>query len=202
MDKAIFIDRDGTLNEMVYDESHGVLNSPRRADQVLLMPHAAEFLRGVKALGYKIILVTNQPAIAKGNMTERDLAEVNARLAELLREGGGAWDEERVCKHHPDGGPTPRAEFVRDCDCRKPKPGMLLQAAREHGLDLAASWMLGDGLVDVQAGRAAGCRTILVTQLRMDHIEKWFKLDGAIPDFVARDLGAALQIIRDSELSR
>lgn len=195
--KAVFVDRDGTLNEMVYDETHGMLSSPRRAEQVQLTPHAAGFLRGVKEAGYWIVLVTNQPAIAKGNMSDRDLAEVNEQLAVLLRKNGAGWDDARICPHHPDGGATPRQEYVRKCDCRKPAPGLLLQAARDQHIDLSASWMVGDGLVDVQAGRAAGCKTILVTNLRMDQVEKFFKLDHAEPDYVARDLSAALNIIRD-----
>ena len=183
---AVFIDRDGTLNDMVYDEIHGTFDSPRRAEQVRLRPGAAEFVRGVREAGFRAVVVTNQPGMAKGTVTAADLASVHGRLAELLAAGGAAWDALYFCPHHPG---------VSDCDCRKPKPGMLRRAAREHGLDLAGSWMVGDGLVDIQAGRAAGCRTILVANLKIEQIERFLSLEDAMPHHVARGLPAALEII-------
>lgn len=184
--RAVFIDRDGTLNDMVYDETHGTFDSPRRADQVRLRPGAAEFLKGVRAAGHRIIVVTNQPGLAKGTLTPEALAEVNDRLSELLAAGGAAWDGIEVCPHHPG---------VSACDCRKPKPGMLRRAAGEYGIDLASSWMIGDGIVDIQAGRAAGCRTILVANLKIEQIERFLSLDGVEPDHGVRDLAGALPII-------
>ncbi len=185
---AVFIDRDGTLNEMVYDEVHGLLDSPRKPEQVMLMPGAGAFLKGVRALGYRIVVVTNQPGIAKGTLSAEDLQAVNQRLSELLAAQGGAWDDLQVCTHHSRSGPP--------CDCRKPKPGMLLRAAEEHRLDLGKSWMVGDGLVDVQAGRAAGCRTILLAKVKVQEIERFISMEGAEPDFVAAGLDEALPIIR------
>lgn len=188
MKKAIFIDRDGTLNEMVHDPDHGTLDSPRRPEQVALMPGAAEFLKALREDGWFLVVATNQPGIAKGTLTPPELKAVHARLADLLAAGGGRWDDLRVCTHHPDYGSP--------CDCRKPKPGLLLEAARAHGLDLSASWMIGDGLVDVRAGRAAGCRTILLTKLKLYHVERFFDMNGAEPDAVAGTLAEALRVIR------
>jgi D-glycero-D-manno-heptose 1,7-bisphosphate phosphatase len=189
---AVFIDRDGTLNDMVYDETHGTFDSPRRADQVRLRPGAAEFVRGVRAAGFLAVVVTNQPGLAKGTLTQADLDAVHGRLADLLGARGAAWDALYSCPHHPG---------VSACECRKPKPGMLLQAARDRGIDLARSWMVGDGLVDIGAGRAAGCRTILVANLKIEQIERFLTLEHGEPHHVVRDLAEALDVIVSRELS-
>lgn len=196
--KAAFVDRDGTLNEMVYDETHGLLDSPRRPEQVVLVKGAGAFLKGLRDLGYLIVIVTNQPGVAKGTLTLAELDAVNARLAELLAKDGGSWDDLLFSPYHPSGGPWARREFVKDSDLRKPKPGMLLAAAQKHGIDLAESWMIGDGLVDVQAGCAAGTRTVLVTSLNITQIEQFFVLKDGRPDIVAANLGEALSAIAGS----
>jgi len=183
--KAVFVDRDGTLNEMVYDPIHGTLDSPRRPGQVKAMKHGVEFLSGIRELGYKVIVVTNQPGIAKGTLSSAELVEVNDALAVQLKPA--FWDLLRYCPHHP--------EFGSDCDCRKPKPGMLLEVAAELDIDLARSWMVGDGLVDVQAGNQAGCRTVLVTKLQTNTVERFFDLSCAEPDFIASNLREALKLI-------
>lgn len=195
---AVFVDRDGTLNEMVYDDTHGILDSPRRPEQVRLRAGAAAFLAGVRQLGFLAVVVTNQPGLAKGTLTEKDLMRVNRRLKTMLsRENRGArWDAIYVCPHHPQGGPHARRHWVKRCSCRKPKPGLLQDAARDLNVDLRRSWMVGDGLNDVQAGRAAGCRTILVTSLKLEQIERFFGRGGAVPDYIVRDLRAAQRVIR------
>lgn len=196
---AVFVDRDGTLNELVYDEVHGILDSPRKPDQVVLVPGAGAFLQGVRDLGYRIVIVTNQPGIAKGTLSVEDLNAVNDRLAALLERDGGAWDDLLYSPFHPDGGPWARPEFVKQSDCRKPGAGMLRRAAEAYRLDLAQSWMVGDGLVDVQAGRTAGCRTILLAKVKVSHIEKFIDIEGAEPDFVAGSLGECLEVIRSGK---
>ena len=183
---AVFLDRDGVLNEMVYDPTHGLLDSPRRADQVVAMRNARELIHGLRELGYKIVVVTNQPGIAKGTLTLDDLNVVHERLRQLLLPA--FWDALEFCPHHPAHGDV--------CTCRKPRPGMLQKAAGTEHLDLAKSWMVGDGLVDVQAGRAAGCRTVLLTKLKVNVVERFFEIEGAEPHFVASDLMGVLERIR------
>ncbi len=197
--RAVFIDRDGILNEMVYDENHGLLDSPRRPEQVRLVPGAADFLKGVKDAGYLAIIVTNQPGVAKHTLTVEEVEALNDHIAKLLAKDGAAWDDLHYCPHHPDGGSEPRPEFVMECECRKPKPGMLVEAAKEHEIDLSKSWMVGDGLTDVRAGKAAGCKTILVTKLKVMHIERFFDMKGSEPDVIAADLNATLEEIRAGE---
>lgn len=195
MNKAVFVDRDGTLNEMVYDPTHGTMDSPRRPEQVALMPGAGKFLKKLREAGYFIVIVTNQPGIAKGTLRIPELEAVNARIAQLLARDGGRWDDLRFCPHHPDPGPAGNAAYKKNCDCRKPLPGMLRDAARDHDIDKKASWMAGDGLVDVQAGKAAGCKTVLVAKLKVSQVEKFFDTDGSEPDAVAGNLEEALEII-------
>jgi D-glycero-D-manno-heptose 1,7-bisphosphate phosphatase len=145
---AVFLDRDGTINEEV-----GYLSDP---EKVVLIPGAAEALIRLKAAGFKLIVLTNQSGVARGYFTARELAEVNMRLDSMLAEKGAAVDAYYYCPHHPKHG-----EMV-DCDCRKPKTGMVDTAAREHGIDLARSYFVGDKRTDVQLGKNAGGKSILV----------------------------------------
>lgn len=190
MKPALFLDRDGILNEMVYDDTHGLLDSPRRPEQVRVVPGAAGLMNAARARGYDIVVVTNQPGIAKGTLTEQGLDAVNGRLADLLHEQGAAWDTIYHCPHHPRSPGEANA-----CDCRKPKPGMLLKAANDRNLDLARSWMVGDGVVDVQAGRAAGCRTILVANLKLDLVARLMQTAGGLPDAHCPTMGAVFDIL-------
>ena len=190
--RAVFVDRDGTLNRMVYDETHGLLNSPRLPAQVKMIKGAGVFLRRLKQAGYRVVVVSNQPGLAKNTLTEERLAAVNRTLARQLEREGDSWDEIRCCPHHPRGSGR-KNRYVKKCACRKPAPGLLLQAAREQGLDLKKSWMVGDGINDVQAGKAAGCKTVLVTRLKIDQVELFFSMNKARPDHVVSSLDEAFE---------
>jgi D-glycero-D-manno-heptose 1,7-bisphosphate phosphatase len=195
MKKAVFVDRDGTLNAMVYNEDHGLMDSPMKPEQVRMIPGAGEFLAELHKDGFFVCVATNQPGLAKGTLTLKSLDAVNQSLAQQLSAEGGHWDDFTVCPHHPKGSGV-QNEFVRECRCRKPKPGLLLDAAKTHNIDLSASWMVGDGLNDIQAGRAAGCKTILVTSLKIEQIQQFFQLDNCMPDAIVPKLQDALPIIR------
>jgi D-glycero-D-manno-heptose 1,7-bisphosphate phosphatase len=150
--RAVFLDRDGTLN---VDTGYVA-----RPEDVRLLPNAAEGARALTDAGYSLVIVSNQSGIARGMMTTAQADAVDAKLLELLRDGGVTVAASYRCPHLPGGRV---AEYSVECDCRKPKPGMILQAARELGLDLAASWTIGDGARDVEAGLAAGTRAILIS---------------------------------------
>jgi D-glycero-D-manno-heptose 1,7-bisphosphate phosphatase len=153
--RAIFLDRDGTLNQ-----SDGFITTP---EQLVLIDGAAQAVRRINSAGYLAILVTNQPVIARGDVTLEGLAEIHAKLETDLGQEGAYLDALYYCPHHPDRGfPGERVEYKGDCECRKPKPGMLLAAAARFNIDLGSSWMVGDDSKDVEAGRAAGCRTALI----------------------------------------
>jgi D-glycero-D-manno-heptose 1,7-bisphosphate phosphatase len=145
--KAIFLDRDGTINV-----EKNYLIDP--ADLVLL-PGVGEALRRGQEAGYLLIVVTNQSGVARGYFTATAVEELHDHLQSELHPYGVQIDAFYLCPHHPEHGTGP-------CDCRKGEPGMLLQAAREHHIDLAASWMIGDKSSDIEAGNKAGCRSILV----------------------------------------
>ena len=147
---AVFLDRDGTLN--VYK---GLVTRP---EQLELLDGAAEAIRRLNEAGIPAVLVTNQPVIARGDCTFEELREIHNKLETLLGEKGAYLDRIYFCPHHPDAGfPGERPEYKITCDCRKPKPGLLLRAAEEMNLELSRSYMVGDSATDIEAGRRAGC---------------------------------------------
>lgn len=153
--KAVFLDRDGTLNKYV-----GFL---RDIDDFELLPGVAEAVGLINASGYLAIVVTNQPVIARGEVTVPQLQEIHNKMETLLGAEGAYLDAIYYCPHHPHKGYDGEVpELKIDCDCRKPKPGMLLKAAEEFNIDLSLSWMIGDGENDIKAGIAAGCSTALI----------------------------------------
>lgn len=153
--KAIFFDRDGTINRYV-----GYL---RNIDEFQLVSGAAEAIKKINNSGYLAIVVTNQPVIARGEVTYEQLQEIHNKMETLLGQEGAYLDAIFYCPHHPHKGYEGEIpELKIDCKCRKPKPGMLLTAAEEFNIDLAHSWMIGDGENDIEAGMAAGCKTALI----------------------------------------
>jgi D-glycero-D-manno-heptose 1,7-bisphosphate phosphatase len=156
---AAFLDRDGTLNELVPGPACELPESPLCVADVRLIEGAAGAARALARAGFALVCVSNQPAAAKGSVSLERLLAVHERVLALLREEGVLLDASRLCLHHPQG---VVAELSGPCDCRKPAPGMLLQAAAELGLDLARSWIVGDTDSDVAAGHAAGTRAALI----------------------------------------
>ena len=190
MKRAVFLDRDGVLNELVLNRATGDHESPYRPEDVVLTPGAVEALRLLGTLGVPLAVVSNQPSAAKGTASLEALASVHDALVALLAAEGVALDEVRYCFHHPDG---TDAVLGHACECRKPAPGLILQAAEALGLDadgLARSWLIGDSDVDVEAGGAAGLRTILVEDPRSAH-----RRGGAEPDARAADVIKAAKIV-------
>jgi D-glycero-D-manno-heptose 1,7-bisphosphate phosphatase len=148
---AIFLDRDGTINKYV-----GFL---RNIDEFELLPGAAEAIKLINQSGYLAIVVTNQPVIARGEVSWEELHEIHRKMQTLLGKEGAYLDGIYICPHHPDKGFNgERPEYKFDCDCRKPKPGLLLQAAQDFNIDLSQSIMIGDSERDVEAGKNAGCK--------------------------------------------
>ena len=153
--KAFFLDRDGTINKYV-----GFL---RNIDEFELIPGVTEAIKKINASGYLAIVVTNQPVIARGEVTASDLQLIHNKMETLLGAEGAYLDAIYYCPHHPHRGYEGEIpELKIDCDCRKPKPGMLVKAAHDYNIDLKQSWMIGDGENDIKAGKAAGCKTVLI----------------------------------------
>jgi D,D-heptose 1,7-bisphosphate phosphatase len=151
MNKAVFIDRDGTL----------IKNIPYNANPALIEFEAAaiETLRALKKNNFLLILISNQSGIARGFFTADELEEMHRALQHVLLQFNVQLDAVYYCPHHPEG---KIKIYSTDCNCRKPKPGLILQAAKEHDIDVSNSWMVGDILNDVEAGNTAGCKTILL----------------------------------------
>ena len=153
--KAVFLDRDGTINKYV-----GFL---RDINDFELLPGVSEAIKIINQSGYLAIVVTNQPVIARGEVTVEELTDMHNKMETLLGEDGAYVDAIYYCPHHPHKGYEGEVpELKIDCDCRKPKPGMLLKAAEDFNIDLSMSWMIGDSENDVLAGKAAGCMTELI----------------------------------------
>jgi D-glycero-D-manno-heptose 1,7-bisphosphate phosphatase len=178
---AVFFDRDGTL---IHDP--GYLNHP---DQVQVADGAAEALKEFQLLGYKTVVATNQSGVARGIVTVEMLERIHDRLRELLAAKGAALDAIYYCPYHPDG-VVP--EYCKESDWQKPRPGMLLAAAAEMNIDLTRSWMIGDSDRDVEAGRSAGCKTILISSTHSDPGHR----HESKPDFVAVNLREAVNIVK------
>jgi D-glycero-D-manno-heptose 1,7-bisphosphate phosphatase len=186
VDWVVFLDRDGLINELVEDSVSGLPESPSRPEDVRLAPDAVEALRRLRGLRVPLIVISNQPNAAKGKNTLEELQAVHDAVVRLLDEGGVAIDDYRYCYHHPDGTDP---ELGRACPCRKPEPGLILDAAAD--LDLTRSWVVGDSDVDVEAGRRAGCRTILVEVPSSAHRRK----GNVKPDYRVRTFREAADII-------
>jgi D-glycero-D-manno-heptose 1,7-bisphosphate phosphatase len=186
--RAAFFDRDGVVNELVRDPTTGLPESPLAPGDVALRAGVAGALKRLRSAGYLLIGISNQPAAAKGTVTLEQLRSVQARVEELLRAEQLEADAFRLCFHHPEGVVT---ELSLACDCRKPAPGMLLEAAAELEIDLASSWMIGDTDSDVVAGAAAGCRTVLIEDPASSHK----RTGGSRPDARAPDLDGAVEYI-------
>lgn len=155
--KAIFLDRDGTINQYV-----GFL---RNIADFELLDGVSEAIKKINQSGYLAIVVTNQPVIARGEVTWEELHEIHKKMETLLGKDCAYIDGLYICPHHPDKGfEGERPEYKVDCDCRKPKPGLLLQAARDFNIDLSQSYMIGDSNRDVEAGRKAGCKESIMIE--------------------------------------
>ncbi len=180
--KAVFIDRDNTLID-----DPGYINDP---DQVKLLEGVPEALTEMRNLGYKLVVITNQSAVARGIVTEEVLATIHARLEELLSDEGTHLDRIYYCPYHADG---VIEKYRKESDWRKPNPGLILKAGQEMDLDISRSWCIGDRQTDIEAGHRAGCRTILIDlmspvgRMRPEQIH---------PDHIAVNIREASNIVK------
>jgi D-glycero-D-manno-heptose 1,7-bisphosphate phosphatase len=169
--RAVFIDRDGVINESMHRD--GLPVAPTRLEDFRLLPGVSDALAKLKEAGFLLVVVTNQPDIATGRASRAVVEAMNDQLLDQL-----PIDDIRVCAHVNDD----------NCDCRKPKPGLLLDAAQDHDIELSESWMIGDRWRDVGAGKAAGCRTVFIDY---DYPER--RPDK--PDHVVRSLAEAVPLV-------
>ena len=195
MNRAVFLDRDGVINELVYYEEQGLVDSPFTVEQLKLFPWAGEAIKKLTEGGYKVVIASNQPAIAKGQLSWETFEKIRGKMREELAKQAAFVDGEYYCFHHPE---AVIADLKVNCECRKPKPGLLLQAAREHDIDLLESWMIGDNLTDIKAGKSAGCKTVLLGRMKCQ-LCRLMDEESARPDNIASSLSEAVSVILNSE---
>ncbi len=185
MQKAVFLDKDGTL---IYD-------IPYNADpaRIMLQQSVAAGLRRLQSHGYLLIIISNQSGVAHGYFTIAALKAVKEKIEELLAEQGIILNGFYYCPHHPEG---KIKAYAVQCDCRKPLPGLFLGAAKELNIDLSASWMIGDILHDVEAGNRAGCQTILIDN---GNETEWQSGPYRTPAYMAASINAAADFILQQE---
>ena len=189
--RAVFLDRDGVLNSLVYQRRTGIIDSPSTASQFKLLTGIGTAVRSLNRLCLKTVVVSNQPGVAKGNFTAAMLDKMTLKMKRELDRQGASLDGVYYCLHHPQAASL---RYRKRCRCRKPKPGLLEKAAKELGIDLRQSFMVGDNLTDVEAGKSAGCTTIFIGDWKCDWCRFMEKRNGA-PDHIVPDLPAASRLI-------
>jgi D-glycero-D-manno-heptose 1,7-bisphosphate phosphatase len=189
---AVFLDRDGVLNELVFYRDQGRVGSPLSAEQIRVMPHAGETVKELGALGAKTIVISNQPGVAKKQISYVELQKMNQKIKDELAKSGAHLDGEYYCLHHPN---ARIRRYKQVCDCRKPGPGLLKKAANDFDLDLGQSFFVGDSLIDVKAGQAAGVTTILLGTMT-DLLNRVIEEERARPDYIVGKLSDIVSLIR------
>jgi len=193
MRRAVFLDREGVINKLVFNQLTGEYESPLVPAELEIYPWVMESLHKIKEMGFLLFLVSNQPSFAKGKTSLENLKAVHAKLHEFLEGNGIYFTEYYYCFHHPNG-VVP--EFTFKCQCRKPSPFFLKKAEADHGLNLPESWLIGDQDSDIYCGQAGGLKTILIEENCSKN-----KRGESTPDFRTKDLKDAVDIIAKS-LSR
>jgi D-glycero-D-manno-heptose 1,7-bisphosphate phosphatase len=187
MTPAVFLDRDGVLNTLVFNPATGEYESPHVPEDLAVIPGIVPPLKRLAEGGFALFLVSNQPSYAKGKTSLENIREIHRRLDVFLKENGVLFREYFYCYHHPKG-VVP--EFSGPCPCRKPAPFFLFKARDEHGVDLTQSWMVGDQDTDVQCGQNAGCRAVMIPN---DHSAA--KRGKSRPDVTSGSLSQAVDEI-------
>jgi len=193
--RAVFLDRDGVINRLVYHQEAGVLDSPFTLEQFVLLPKVAAAIKTINRMGFKVVVVSNQPGVAKGHFNLNTLKKTEKKMNKALAKENAFVDGVYYCLHHPKEG---RGRLRRVCSCRKPKPGLLLKASKEMGIVLKSSYMIGDSIGDIQAGKKAGCKTILIGNHKCDLCRLLTK-NEVKPDYIEDNLYNAVKLIRTKE---
>ncbi len=193
--RAVFLDRDGVINAYVYNPEFGSVDSPARAAEFTLLPGVTEAIRQFNRLDLLVVVTSNQPGIAKRKFTVGQLQAMTHKMLALARAARGTIDGVYYCRHHPD---AVLPLYRKICNCRKPKPGLLLSAARELNIDVRQSYVVGDGVTDIVAGRAAGCTTLFVSSRKCYTCDELVR-HNVQPDFIVHDLAEAAEVIQRIE---
>jgi D-glycero-D-manno-heptose 1,7-bisphosphate phosphatase len=193
--RAIFLDRDGVINQVVYHQEIGVIDTPFTPEQFVLLPKVGQAIRTINRMGFKAVVVSNQPGIAKGHFNLNTLKKTEKKMNRALAQENAFVDRAYYCLHHPKEG---QAKYRGICSCRKPKPGLLLKASEEMDINLKSSYIIGDSISDIQAGKKAGCKTILIGNHKCDLCRLLTK-SKVKPDYIVDNLYNAVKLIKTRE---
>lgn len=190
---ALFLDRDGVINEIVWNDDIEQLDSPLKESEYEFIDGSIEAIKKFNEAGYYVFVVTNQPAAAKGKTTLNTLYDINTYMIERLKEEGARVDDLFMCPHYTKILPMTKDDFlIQKCNCRKPEPGLIYKAMRKYNIDMEKSFMIGDSISDVKAGAAAGLKTVFLGQLKCDACKK---LCDVAPTFEADSLIDVAEIL-------
>jgi len=192
MNRAVFLDRDGVINELIYYRDNGMVDSPFTLKQFRLLRGVRNAIKIINSLNFKTIVVSNQPGIARNHFTKKTLALMDAKMEKELAKKKAFLDAVYYCPHDPKGA---NKRYKKVCNCRKPKPGLLLEASKRFNINLKDSYMIGDELADIQTGRNIGCKTILLGRIKCQ-LCKLMVDKGVFPDIIVSDLLEAAKYIK------
>lgn len=194
--KAVFLDRDGVINEMIYDKEHGFVDSPTSPSQFRIIKGVTKAIKLAKKISYKVIIISNQPGMAKGYYNKKTFDEIRGKMYSKFRSSRVTIDDDFYCLHHPN---AKLIKYRKRCFCRKPNIGLIKKAAKIHSLNLEKSYFIGDGIIDMEAANKAGCKSIFVGNVNSTITELFSKKD-IHPEYVAHDLLDAICFINSIEL--
>src|SRR3989344_2777718 len=190
--KTVFLDRDGVVNEMVIHKEQGLIDTPFSAEQMRFITGLEEPLRRMAALGYSLIIISNQPGLAKRQYSQQTFDALDQKLRDFFRQNGIPLLDVFYALSHPDANDP---EYRKNLHLRKPEPGMLIEAAKKHNIELSKSFMVGDSWLDVAAGKAAGCCTGLIADRYKSELAKLLAEKKVKPDYYAKNMAEVLEII-------
>ncbi len=194
LNKAVFVDRDGVINEMIYVKEHGYVDTPSNPVQFKIIKGVARSIKIAKKLGYKVIIISNQPGMAKGYYAKKTFDLITKKMHVILEKSNTKIDDEFYCFHHPN---AKLKKYRKKCSCRKPRAGLLKRASEEHRIDLKNSYFVGDGIVDMEAAKRAGCKGIFIGNVNSS-ITELFNKKKIHPHYIARDLLDAVNFIKNN----
>jgi D-glycero-D-manno-heptose 1,7-bisphosphate phosphatase len=190
---AVFVDRDGVINDLVFNKIEETVSSPLSSSQIRVFPYIGKTVTELQKIGFKVVVISNQPGVAKRQFSFSEFLRMRKKVnREILRQGA-KFDGEYYCLHHPYASIT---KYRKSCDCRKPKPGLFFMAAREKNIDLGRSFFIGDSLEDVKAGKAAGVKTVLVGHVT-NFLNRMLEVQKIEPDFMISSLQEAPALVSE-----
>jgi len=190
--KAIFLDRDGVLNDLVFYSEDGVLDSPNTAKDFRLIPNTIKSLKKLKKLGFYLILISNQPGIAKKKYDLNEFNKIKTKMDTILAKNHVVLDAQYYCLHHPQ---AINKLYKKNCSCRKPKAKMFHDGIRDFEIDIKKSYVIGDGLVDMKLAKSVKCKSIFIGNVNST-ISTIFKQNKITPSYIAHNLNEAVDYIQ------